>query len=151
MRLETNGDDVVTVIDEFGGARAQRYTSENFRRIQRCSSFIGAVSSWRMIERLADPEQQTRRHALDLLKELARLSFIDCGGQAFSPQHADCLDYCGMKARGMHPPGVLAEEGRASAIKPLSRHCHSIISYSRWPDSPPDCRCWRSSAACLCW
>ncbi|MGA7234241.1 MAG: hypothetical protein WBY44_01080 [Bryobacteraceae bacterium] len=88
----------------------KRFTSEEFRRAQRCASFVGAAILWRTIERRVDPDPQTRFHAMGLLQELAKLSLQDCRGMALSPQHRECLEFCGMKPRGVRPPGSLAQE-----------------------------------------
>ena len=69
----------------------------------------GFVASSKSVEKLAAPEQPTRFHALGVLREVARRSFEDCAGFAFedcagfafSPQHAECLEYCGIKPIGV--------------------------------------------------
>src|SRR6516225_4770922 len=63
----------------------------------------GFVASSKSVEKLAAPEQPTRFHALGVLREFARRSFEDCAGFAFSPQHAECLEYCGIKPIGVPP------------------------------------------------
>jgi hypothetical protein len=55
----------------------------------RSSNFIGAVTFWRSLERLADPEPRTRFQAMCVLQELAKLAYANCGGLAFSPQEAE--------------------------------------------------------------
>jgi hypothetical protein len=73
------------------------------------SNFVGAVAFWRALEHLADPEPQTRLHAMILLAELARGSFAACGGMAYSPQQAECLEYCGLTPIGIRRPGSVGE------------------------------------------
>jgi len=85
--------------------QTQSFTYQEFGRIMRCSNFIGAVAFWRSLERLTVPEESTRSHALGVLRELARRSFEDCAGFPFSPQHAECLEYCGFAPIGVRSPG----------------------------------------------
>jgi hypothetical protein len=78
----------------------------------RACNFVGAVAFWRQLERLADPEQQTRMHAMGVLRELGKRAFDDCEGLALSPHQAECFMYCGMTPTGIRSPGSL---GRACA------------------------------------
>jgi hypothetical protein len=92
------------------GRSAKRFTDAEFRRIQKSSFFVGAVAFWRQVERLAGPESRTRLHAQGVLAEMARQSLEDCAGLAYSPQHAECLAYCGFPPAGMRLPGSSALE-----------------------------------------
>jgi hypothetical protein len=91
------------------GAESKQFTSESFHRIQRASSFIGAVAFWRMLENLDRPKESTRRHAKELLGQLAKRGFEDCHGWAISPQHKECLMFCGVVPIGVRGPGSMAE------------------------------------------
>jgi len=51
------------------------FSAAEFRRVMRSANFIGAVTFWRALEHLADPEPRTRLHAMGVLAELARGSF----------------------------------------------------------------------------
>jgi hypothetical protein len=88
-----------------GEQGTKTFSATEFREVMRTSSFIGAVTFWRALERLADPESRTRLLAMALLAELARSSFAACEGMAYSPQQAECFEYCGLTPRGMRPPG----------------------------------------------
>ena len=87
------------------GQATKRFSAEEFRRVMRSSNFVGSVSFWRALERLADPECLTRFHAMGFLQELGQRSLEDCEGLAYSPQHAACLEYCGFPPDGVRPPG----------------------------------------------
>jgi hypothetical protein len=91
------------------GSESKQFTAESFHRIQRASSFIGAVAFWRMVENLDRPTESTRLHARGLLSEFAKRAFEDCRGRAFSPQHAECFLFCGFTPIGVHEPGSAAE------------------------------------------
>jgi hypothetical protein len=84
----------------------------------RCSNFVGAVAFWRSVEKLAAPERRTRFHALGVLREFARLSFEDCAGFAFSPQHAECLEYCGFAPIGVRPLVQRRPNGYGGSLLP---------------------------------
>jgi hypothetical protein len=84
---------------------SKTFTAAEFRQVMNCASFIGAVKFWRLLDGLAHPESRTRLHAIGLLAELARTSFAACGGMAFSPQQAECFEYCGLTPRGVRSPG----------------------------------------------
>jgi hypothetical protein len=43
---------------------------------------------------------------------MAESQFHDCGGVAFSPQHAEAFRYCGLTLAGVRPPGSLAKEAK---------------------------------------
>ena len=90
---------------EDGEQATKTFSAMEFREAMRTSSFIGAVTFWRTLERLADPESRTRLHAMGVLMELARSSFAACGGTAYSPQQAECFGYCGLTPRGIRSPG----------------------------------------------
>jgi hypothetical protein len=78
---------------------------EEFGQIQRAQSFIGSVSFWRALHRLAKPSAEITFHATLILREIAELAYADCGGYAFSPQQADCFEYCGLVPKGIRAPG----------------------------------------------
>jgi hypothetical protein len=80
-------------------------SAEEIPRINRTFYFLGSVSFWRELEKLADPETLTRLHAIGVLRELAQRSFADCGGYAYSAQHAECLTFCGFPPAGVRAPG----------------------------------------------
>jgi hypothetical protein len=88
-------------------ADSKVFTAVEFRQLNACINFIGAVSFWRHLERLAGPERQTRDHAMGLLRELAKRAFDDREGLALSPQQAECFMYCGMTATGIRGPGSI--------------------------------------------
>ena len=68
MKLATH----VIVSDASSDDRTtKRFTSEEFRRIQRSSHFVGSVSFWRALEQLANPEWFTCLHAMGVLREMA--------------------------------------------------------------------------------
>jgi hypothetical protein len=96
--------DSVTVAD------SKAFTAEEFGRIMRSCNFVGAVAFWRTLDRLAHPELQTRLHATGMLRELAKKAFDECEGLAFSPQEAECLQYCGFAPAGVRPLGSLGRE-----------------------------------------
>jgi hypothetical protein len=73
--------------------QTKQFSAEEFRKVMNSSHFVGAVAFWRSLESLAQPEPQTRLHAMGVLRELARKSFDDCLGLAYSPQQAECLAY----------------------------------------------------------
>ncbi len=105
MRIATN----IIVSEECDVNTTKRFHAEEFRRVQRSSNFFGAVAFWRAIERLADPEPQTRFHAMGVLRALAESQFQDCGGVALTPQYAEAFRYCGLRA-AVRAPGALAKE-----------------------------------------
>jgi hypothetical protein len=41
-----------------------------------------------------------------VLRQLAELAYADCGGRPFSPQQAECLEYCGLVPKGIRPGGT---------------------------------------------
>lgn len=96
-------------IGGFGSVAEVEYTklltALEFRQVMRASNFIGAVAFWRALERLTQPEPQTRLDAMQILRDLARQAFEDCGRIAFSPQEAECFEYCGLKPLGLRSPG----------------------------------------------
>ena len=106
MRLATH----VTVEDHplDDDRNTKRFTSEEFRRIQRSFFFLGCVAFWRQLERLADPASGTRLHAMGILRQMARSSFEDCEGAAYSPEHAEALAFCGLAPVGVQSPGSSA-------------------------------------------
>jgi hypothetical protein len=85
------------------------FTAAEFRRAMKSANFVGAVAFWRQLERLAGPVTLTRIHTMGVLEELARSSFADCSGMAFSPQQAECFEYLGLKPLGIRPPGAEAQ------------------------------------------
>jgi hypothetical protein len=92
-----------------GEQATKAFSTTEFREVMRTSSFIGAVTFWRALEHLADPEPRTRLRAMGFLAELARSSFAACGGIAYSPQQAECFEYCGLKPIGIRVPGSVGE------------------------------------------
>jgi hypothetical protein len=88
-------------------ADSKVFTAAEFCQFMQAFNFIGAVSFWRTLERLAGPERQTRDHAMGLLRELAKRTFNDCEGLALSPQQAECFVYCGVTPTGIRRPGSL--------------------------------------------
>jgi hypothetical protein len=85
------------------------FTVEEFGQIQRAQSFIGSVKFWHSLDRLANPEPETRFHARLLLQKLAELAYADCGGHAYSPQHGECLTFCGLRPLTIRPPGSVGK------------------------------------------
>jgi hypothetical protein len=78
----------------------------------RSCNFVGACAFWRALDRLAHPEPLTRFHAIGVLQEFARKAFDKCHGVAYSPQEAECFEFCGLTPLGILSTGSL---GRASA------------------------------------
>jgi len=76
------------------------------------ASFVGAVAFWRDLERLADPELRTQLRAMGILTEIARISFAACGGMAYSPQQAECFEYCGLTPQGVRVQDLSRREPR---------------------------------------
>jgi hypothetical protein len=77
---------------------------KEFGKVLRSSNFVGAVVFWRALERLAAPDPHTRLHAMGVLRQLAERAFDDCLAIAYSPQEAECLQYCGLTPMGVRPP-----------------------------------------------
>ena len=101
MKLAAN----VAVAGKFA---TKRFTDEELRQAMRSSSFTGAVTFWKSLEQLAIPESITRMHAMGVLKVMARQAYEDCGGHAYSPQQFECLEYCGLKPKGIRLAGQRA-------------------------------------------
>jgi hypothetical protein len=100
----------VVVRDADDSERTTKHlTAEEFQKVQRATFFTGATAFWRQLERLADPEQGTRIHAMGVLRELARSSFEDCQGFAYSVPHFNSLTYAGFSPAGVRSPGSSAE------------------------------------------
>jgi hypothetical protein len=98
----------VKVIDaDIDHAPTRIFTAEEFAQIQRAQRFVDSVAFWRTLDRLAHPEAETRFHATLLLRELAELAYVDCGGCAFSPHQAECFEYCGLVPKCVRPAGSL--------------------------------------------
>jgi hypothetical protein len=102
MRLAT-----CKVIRSDADQALRSFTAEEFGQIQRAQSFTGSVAFWRTLDRLAHPEVETRFHAVAILRELAELAYADCGGHAFSPQQAECFEYCGLAPKSIRPAGSI--------------------------------------------
>lgn len=99
----------------------KRFTEEEFRMAMRSSSFTGAVAFWRSLEQLACPESITRMHAMGVLKEMARQAYEDCRGHAYSPQQLECLEYCGLKPKGVRLPGSAITEAQGDCADSSTR------------------------------
>jgi hypothetical protein len=76
-----------------------------FLRAIRCAYLVGACAFWCQVERIAQPEEQTRMHARGILRSMAESAFRDCGGVALSPQQAEAFRYCGLKPVRIAEPG----------------------------------------------
>jgi len=85
----------------------KRFAAAELRSVMRSANLVGMVSFWKALEQLGNPEARVRIHALGVLRELARASFADCGGRAYSLQHAEVLRYCGFKPVGIRSPGLI--------------------------------------------
>jgi hypothetical protein len=81
----------------------KKFTVSEFRRILQASNLVATVAFWRGIEPLAPPELKLR--AMGILREFAVLAYEDCRGWAFSPQQAECFEYCGLTPWGVRSPG----------------------------------------------
>jgi hypothetical protein len=103
MRLAAN----VAVAEK---SATKRFTDEEFRQAMHSSFFTGAVTFWKSLEQLASPESITRMHAMGVLKVMALQAYEDCNGHSYSPQQLECLEYCGLKPKGVRPPGAGIEE-----------------------------------------
>jgi hypothetical protein len=79
-----------------------RLTKEELCRILRASGFVGAVAFWRPLEQLAPPELAER--AKGTLHVIARFTYEECEGMAYSPEQAESFEYCGLNPRGVRRP-----------------------------------------------
>jgi hypothetical protein len=85
------------------GGEIKALTGRDLRRILDSTSLVSTVSFWRELERMASPKQ--REFAMGLLRALSWLNFESCQGWALSPEHAECLKYCGLTPKGLVPLG----------------------------------------------
>jgi hypothetical protein len=84
---------------------SKRFTIEEFCRVQRAASFVGAVAFWQRLERLSSPDWRVRNHAILILEEIGRLAYIDCEGVPVSPEEAECFRLLGLQPQGVRAPG----------------------------------------------
>ena len=106
MRLATH----VLVADPADARTTRRFDQETFRRLMRAQFFLGAVSFWRQLERLAEPEPYTRFHAIGVLTEIARRAYDDCGGHPFSHEQEECFRYLELETLPVRSPGSCARK-----------------------------------------
>jgi hypothetical protein len=104
MRLATR-----KVIRSDADQAIRSFTAEQFARILRAQAFIASVAFWRDLDRLAQPDAETRFHAMLILREIAERAYEDCGGHAFSPQEAECFRYCGLTPAGVRSAGSVGK------------------------------------------
>jgi hypothetical protein len=84
---------------------ARSFTAEEFGQILRAQSFIASVAFWRDLDRLAQPDAETCSYAMGILHQIAERAFADCSGHALSPQHDECLRFCGLVPKSIRSSG----------------------------------------------
>lgn len=92
------------VVSDDSDSGSKRFSAAEFRNVMRSANFLGAVAFWRGLEKY-HPDSVTALHAMNILRILAESRVKDCHGLAYSPQEAECLEYCGLKPVGVMPPG----------------------------------------------
>jgi hypothetical protein len=86
----------------------KEFTLEQFESVVRSHFFMGAVTFWREVERLAEPSETTRTHERGVLRMLAQLEYR---GLAFSPEHASALTVLRSAAAKACGQGIAAKGG----------------------------------------
>jgi hypothetical protein len=109
---------VVVTDDPANASTTKRFDQETYRRLMRSQFFLGAVSFWRQLEKLAEPESYTCFHALGVLTEMAKRALEDCGGHPYSPPQEDCFRYLGFETLGVRSPGSRANPTEEADGKP---------------------------------
>jgi hypothetical protein len=101
--------------------RTKRFSAEQFCRMQRAASFVGAVAFWRQLVELTPTlDWRVSIRATRLLEQFAKVAYDDCQGVPFSPQEAECFQFLGLEPLGVREPGACAvkEEDRRGCCKP---------------------------------
>jgi hypothetical protein len=116
----------VEVTDSASARDTKRFDQETFRKLMRSQFFLGAVSFWQQLEKLANPEPYTSFHALGVLRELAKRAYEDCGGHPYSPPQEEAFRYLGVEtstnvlAYAMLPETLRSPSARSESTDPRS-------------------------------